>query len=255
MSTSPGTIKNNNRSKNRDFNIYTEEYFGGSDVFIYIDGKRNHNIAAIQYTVQEQHKPIYGYGSRTFDDLAIGNRIVVGSLKIPVQNTDKSSFSDEWGVEGLNDDLEVASFSRSISVPEWLYNYVPQKTNSSVINENEQTDTVSIVATVQKNLGIDVNGFVDENTRKAINIYRKDNSMILGTLIDNELISSLGIEDYNCYSTKLSDVYDSPKLDNKIFTVSTDEKLVFIASEDDVALIRDTKGRAGYINMKDVYRL
>lgn len=254
MGTSPGTIKGNNRSKNRDFNIYTEEFFGGSDVFIYVNGKRNHNIAAIQYTVQEQHKPIYGYGSRTFDDLAVGNRIIIGTLKMPVKNPDSSSFSDDWGVE-TSSQVATASVVESIAVPEWLYNYTPQKADNTIVNENEEKDTTSIIATVQKSLGIEVNGFVDEKTRSAINSYRKENSMILGTLIDNELISSLGIDDYNCYANKLSKVYDSPSLDNEIFTVLDDEKLVFIASENDVALIRNYSGKAGYINMKDVYRL
>lgn len=252
MSTSPGTIKHNNRSKNRDFNIYTEEFFGGSDVFIYTNGKRNHNIAAIQYTVQEQHKPIYGYGSRTFDDLAVGNRIVIGTLKIPVKNPEVSSFSDDWGIETSSSTSRAVD---SITVPEWLYNYTPQKANNTIVDENEGVSTASVVANVQRGLGIEVNGFIDEKTRSAINSYRKDNSMILGTLIDNELISSLGIDDYNCYSLKTSKVYDSPSLGNVIFTVPTDEKLVFIASENDVALVRDSSGKAGYINMEDVYRL
>lgn len=255
MSTSPGTIKNNNRSKNRDFNIYTEEFFGGSDVFIYVNGKRSHNIAAIQYTVQEQHKPIYGYGSRTFDDLAIGNRIVVGTLKIPVKNPDSSSFSDDWGIDTSTPEIATASLTDAIAVPQWLYNYTPQKANSTIVNENEKVGTVSMVASVQSNLGIEVNGFMDESTRNAINTYRKDNSMILGTLIDNELISSLGIDDYNCYSISGSKVYDSPTLDNEIFLVPKDEKLVFIASEGDIALVRDSSGKAGYININEVYRL
>lgn len=248
---SPKTIKHNNRSKNRDFNIFTAEFFGGSDAFIYMNGRRNLFIAHIQYTIQEQHKPIYGYGSRTFDDLAVGNRIVVGAFKIPVRNTDDSSFSDDWGKDNSPSEIPV----QRVSVPQWVYNYTPEKLSTNIIDRNEDKDELSVIAKVQNKLGLDVNGFIDENTRSTINNYRKNNQMILGTLVDNELISSLGIEDYNCYGARTSKLYDSPYKDRHIANVNKDEKLVFIAADDNMMLVRKANGMAGYIDIKDVYRV
>lgn len=250
MSNTPQTIKHNNRSKNRDFNIYTEEYFGGSDAFIYINGKRWDNVAHIQYSIQEQHKPIYGYGSRTFDDLAVGNRIVVGAIKIPVKNIDESNFGQQYGIETQR----LSAFTEPINVPQWVYNYKPEKSNNTVVVKNEGKEEFSTVANIQKRLGLEPNGFIDEDTRSTIHKYRKSNGMILGTLIDNELISSLGIEDYNCYALKPTKLYDSPTKDITMADIRTNEKLIFLASDDEMAMVRRLDGLAGYINVKDVYR-
>ena len=86
MSTEPKDIAFNNASKNRDHNIFTEEYYGGADTFIYIDNERYENISALSFEVRETVKPIYSYASRIFDDLAVGTRIVQGVIKIPVKN-------------------------------------------------------------------------------------------------------------------------------------------------------------------------
>lgn len=248
---SPKTIKHNNRSKNRDFNIFTEEFFGGSDAFIYMNGKRNLFIAHIQYSIQEQHKPIYGYGSRTFDDLAVGNRIVVGAFKVPIRNTDDSSFSDDWGKDKNTKELP----KQSISVPQWVYNYTPEKVSNTVVDKNEDKEELGMIAKVQEKLGLDVNGFMDEKTRAAINEYRKNNQMILGTLVDNEMISKLGIDDYNCFGARNTKLFDSPYKDVPIASIQKNEKLVFIAADDNTVLVRKENGMAGYVDIKDVYRV
>ena len=43
LSTTPKNTFYNNTAKDREHNIYTEEYFGGSDCFIYIDKTRYEN--------------------------------------------------------------------------------------------------------------------------------------------------------------------------------------------------------------------
>lgn len=69
-------------------NIFLEEYYTGADTKIYIDGLNAEFIASLSYSVQENINPLYGYNSYTFDDIAIGNRIVIGSILIPVTNYD-----------------------------------------------------------------------------------------------------------------------------------------------------------------------
>lgn len=69
-------------------NIFVEEYFTGTDTKIFIDEKEATFIAAISYAVSESVLPLYGYNSYTFDDIAVGNRLVSGSILIPITNYD-----------------------------------------------------------------------------------------------------------------------------------------------------------------------
>lgn len=73
-------------------NIFIEEYFSGPDVKIYLDGEETREISYIQYSLQEQLKPIYGYASRTYDDVAVGSRIIVGTIQVPLSNYAPNNF-------------------------------------------------------------------------------------------------------------------------------------------------------------------
>lgn len=72
--------------KLREHNIFAEEYFTGSDIKLIANGKEIKQISAISYSLQEQLKPIYGYASYTYDDVAVGSRIVTGTFICPVRN-------------------------------------------------------------------------------------------------------------------------------------------------------------------------
>ena len=76
------------RVEQREPNLFIEEYYSSTDVTIYIDDIEQTEISYINYMLQEQLKPLYGYASRTFDDVAVGNRIVTGTLKVPIKNPD-----------------------------------------------------------------------------------------------------------------------------------------------------------------------
>lgn len=69
----------------RNYNAFAEEYFCGTDINVELNGKET-PLVAIEYTLQEQLKPIYGYASRVYDDIAKGSRIVVGTFIAPVRN-------------------------------------------------------------------------------------------------------------------------------------------------------------------------
>ena len=74
------------RVEQKEENLFIEEYYSSTDTKIYIDDVEQTEIAYINYSVQEQLKPIYGYSSRTFDDVAVGNRIITGTIKVPIKN-------------------------------------------------------------------------------------------------------------------------------------------------------------------------
>lgn len=79
------------RTEQTEENLFMEEYYSSTDTKIYMDDIEQTEIAYISYSLQEQLKPLYGYTSRTFDDVAVGNRIVTGMLKVPIKNPEAQS--------------------------------------------------------------------------------------------------------------------------------------------------------------------
>lgn len=76
------------RIEQTEENLFMEEYYSSTDTKIYMDDIEQTEISYISYSLQEQLKPIYGYSSRTFDDIAVGNRIVTGVFKVPIKNNE-----------------------------------------------------------------------------------------------------------------------------------------------------------------------
>jgi hypothetical protein len=60
-----------------------EKYFSGNDVRVYIGDKEIISITSLSLQLRQQLKPIYGYKSYTYDAMAIGNRIIIGTFMIP----------------------------------------------------------------------------------------------------------------------------------------------------------------------------
>lgn len=83
------------RIEQTEENLFVEEYYSSTDTKIYIDDEKQTEIAYINYSLQEQLKPLYGYSSRTFDDIAIGSRIVTGTFKVPIKNPEAQTKMDE----------------------------------------------------------------------------------------------------------------------------------------------------------------
>jgi hypothetical protein len=66
----------------KDYSVYPTEYFSGSDVYIFFNNKMIDQIISIQFNLNENIVPIYGYASYTHDAVARGTRIVHGSFRI-----------------------------------------------------------------------------------------------------------------------------------------------------------------------------
>ena len=83
------------RIDQQEKNLFVEEYYSSTDTQIKIDDEEQTEIGYINYSIQEQLKPLYGYASRTFDDVAIGNRIVTGMFTVPIKNPEiQTPFKD-----------------------------------------------------------------------------------------------------------------------------------------------------------------
>ncbi|MEK1829059.1 hypothetical protein AAAC51_07870 [Priestia megaterium] len=69
-------------NQNKTVSNYYASYYSGTDIRIYFGDMWLDEIVEIQWSVQEQVAPIFGYSSFTWDKVARGNRIVQGSFSI-----------------------------------------------------------------------------------------------------------------------------------------------------------------------------
>ena len=120
-------------------NLFVEEYYSSTDTKITINDKDQTEISAINYTVQEQLKPIYGYNSRTWDEMSVGNRIVTGTFSMVIKNNASNSTTKE-----------ISSFKRTNDDSLQEQNDEYNKQESEKI-ENTEWIGSSIADTVSKN--------------------------------------------------------------------------------------------------------
>lgn len=117
----------------REENLFLEEYYCSTDTKIYMDDIEQTEIAYINYSMQEQLKPLYGYASNTFDDVAIGNRIVTGMFKVPIKNPEANAdinavYKEVYGMD-TEDPSEVYNQEQEDirNTIEWIENNKPDK--------------------------------------------------------------------------------------------------------------------------------
>lgn len=176
-STSPKNIAYQNTGQDRDHNIYTEEFLGGADTFIYINNELYTDISAIQYTIREQQKPIYGYASRLYDDVATGIRIVQGMIKVPVRNTKTNESLTFDSASELQTYLTTNGQSNGQSIPNWLYDYTLPNSSEEYGKYGTASAKIYEIQNKLKEEGYNVNpsGTIDASTKIAILKYRRAN--------------------------------------------------------------------------------
>jgi hypothetical protein len=62
--------------------FYNVEYFSGAQALIYIGDILVDEITSINFRIQQDRSPIYGYASTFFDDVSEGTKLVIGSFSI-----------------------------------------------------------------------------------------------------------------------------------------------------------------------------
>lgn len=104
-------------------------YYSGTDIKIFFGDSWVDEISEIEFSMQEQAAPIYGYASYTFDKVARGNRIIQGSFAINFkevgylqtilnglsskENGDKPSFFSLNDFQGGTEEAPVTSTSNN----------------------------------------------------------------------------------------------------------------------------------------------
>ena len=59
-----------------------KKYYSDTSVELYFNGRWVEDVNAIEWQIQRQAQPLFGYNSFIYDDVALGTRIVTGSFMI-----------------------------------------------------------------------------------------------------------------------------------------------------------------------------
>lgn len=200
----------------REKNTFIEEFYSSPDVTIYIDDAEFTEASYVEFNVQEQLKPLYGYNSEVFDDVAIGNRIVLGSVTVPIKNVTENELIDENTPSIYEDTEDLISGN---TVPGWVKNYEGGKSSLHVesdgntlsnflnpifknpqasLNESyilQYSEEIKKAQQVLYSLEYDVyiNGYLDIKTRSALSKYQELNGLtVTGNLSEETKIFMLG---------------------------------------------------------------
>ncbi len=84
---------------NAEYKRFNEEYFAGSDVRIYFGNTWVDEIVSLQFTLQENTAPIFGYASYTYDRVAIGSRQIQGTFRI--------NFKESYYLQSITNRVEL----------------------------------------------------------------------------------------------------------------------------------------------------
>lgn len=243
------------RIPQREENLFIEEYYSGTDTKVYLNGNEQSEISYISFSLNEQLKPIYGYASRTFDDMAVGSRIVTGIFKMPIKNPEnQDSYETVVGettmstLEEINNKNNTEQEKKNNT--EWI--------NNTDTNTSENTYTNDEVFEYQvklNNLGYTASysGYYDEQTRTAIKQFQKDNNLdTLGTFNNNTMSTiDFQVETKGYYIRtveEVTNVYTGlTTASGIIYTLNPNEQFYLIQTLGDFSLIRTFDGKDGYI--------
>lgn len=238
----------------REENLFVEEYFSGTDTKIYIDGEEQKEISYIQYSVNEQLKPIYGYNSRVFDDVSVGNRIVMGVLKIPITNKqEQSSYEDVINNESKKTTKDmIDEYNMTEQTNKNNTEWILPEVNETPYNDN----TIFEYQSKLKSLGYTVtdSGQLDEITKKAIKDFQDYAGIfVTGTFTTeskraiDEIISVSNFEEKNLNHDAI--LYSGPAESFYQITTLLKNSKVFIIDDSfqDFLMVKSEDGKTGYI--------
>lgn len=245
------------RIQQREENLFLEEYYSGTDTKVYLNNKQQSEISYISFSLNEQLKPIYGYASRTFDDMSVGNRIVTGIFKMPIKNPEEQdsykTVVEPSTLEEINTKNQLEENKKNNT--EWINN-TDNNTNTSYTNDN-----VFEYQNKLKQLGYNASdsGTYDDQTRAAIKQFQRDNNIqsVSGTL-NNDTMAEIDtqIEVQNVPRKKVeqkTNVYAGlTTASGIVYTLQPNEEFYLIQDLGVFSQIRTIDGKDGYIESSKI---
>lgn len=238
------------RIEPREKNLFVEEYYSSTDVQIKMEGEEQFEIGYIQYSLQEQLKPLYGYASRTFDDVAIGNRIVTGMFTVPIKNPEGQTTLDEilrtqedtWtGDDSYNDDQSnlqdaidwISGGSGGYKPPS--PNATPEEPNPYDYGGVSDEDLTYSEKLEALGFGYGDNTLTTYALMEQVHQFQKANGMEVGDLNEatknkiDEMFANSGQETMTLpVGTK---IYEGPSTGHDVVTVLTEQTVVTVIDE------------------------
>lgn len=245
------THKYTPRIQQREENLFLEEYYSGTDTKVYLNDTEQSEISYINFSLNEQLKPIYGYASRTFDDMAVGNRIVTGIFKMPIKNPeDQDTYETVIGSASTQEEIDNKNKEEENKKnnTEWV-------NNSNNNNTNYTNDNIFEYQNKLKQLGYNASdsGTYDTKTRAAIKDFQLNNKLpTIGTL-NNDTMAEIDFA---------IEMNDTPKrtVEEKtniytglttasgiVYTLQPNEEFYLIKDLGVFSQIRTIDGKDGYI--------
>lgn len=206
----------------REDNLFLEEYYSGTDTKVFFDDDRQTQISYINYSLDEQLKPIYGYASRTFDDLVVGARIVTGTFKVPIQNIEEQS-TDEEVMEDKStmEEIEESNAIQDKNIKDTAWTNNPTKEPS---NPNKTVPDDLVNALKDEGYDVDTNSSEDDK-KKAVNDYKKKNNIRV-ELPDESVLKRLIQEKFMANANvNATNIFMSPGGSNIAYTIPVGETL------------------------------
>lgn len=245
------------RIQQREENLFLEEYYSGTDTKVYLNNKQQSEISYISFSLNEQLKPIYGYASRTFDDMSVGNRIVTGIFKMPIKNPEEQdsykTVVEPSTLEEINTKNQLEENKKNNT--EWINN-TDNNTNTSYTNDN-----VFEYQNKLKQLGYNASdsGTYDDQTRAAIKQFQRDNNIqsVSGTL-NNDTMAEIDtqIEVQNVPKKKVeqkTNVYAGlTTASGVVYTLQPNEEFYLIQDLGVFSQIRTIDGKDGYVESSKI---
>lgn len=222
------------RLEQREPNLFIEEYYSSTDTKIFIDDMEQTEISYISYSLQEQLKPIYGYASNTFDDVAIGNRIVIGTIKVPIKNPEAQSSKEDIMNNSLDNDQnenddELEDYNsqeqEKTDNKEWIGNSSnnPFEDSEPEYDEEKIYQQFVYLEYINENDNFDKNKLKDiikqfqiDNNIEPTGILTKETEELLQELVDKKIDASKFINIPPGYK-----LYMSPNVFSQSITSST----------------------------------
>lgn len=248
----PMTHKYIPRIPQRQENLFLEEYYSGTDTKVYINNKEQTEISYISFSLNEQLKPIYGYASRTFDDMAVGSRIVTGILKMPIRNPENQDTYETVIETALSTLEEIENMNKEeldkLNKTEWITNTTNDNNDYTNDNVFEYQNKLIFLGYTSSN-----SGKLDADTRKAIKQFQLNNNLRTTGYFDNDTMNrielEIGMSNIPIKSTNSeTKVYTGlTTASGVITTLSQGEKFYYISDLGAFVLIRTVDGKDGYI--------
>lgn len=176
-------------------NLFTEEYYSSTDTKIYINDEEQTEVSYINYSLQEQLKPLYGYASRTFDDIAVGTRIVTGTIKVPIKNPNPQSTMKEIEEKAkipTADDYNKEQ-DNNMDNTDWINAPAaptnPKDTEGNIVIEDKLNQTI-IAKLIHLGYSLDFNATTEVYVRE-IKKFQTDNNLDPTGILTSQTIAEI----------------------------------------------------------------